>query len=74
MLRLQRAARSQGYSGDFLRKHGAGDGRFYGELGITAVAFGVDGAGQHGPDEYADLTTVAPYYRALTEFLVTLSS
>jgi succinyl-diaminopimelate desuccinylase len=74
ILRLQRAARSQGYSGDSLRKHGAGDGRFYGELGITAVAFGVDGEGQHGPDEYADLTTVAPYYRALTEFLVTLSS
>jgi succinyl-diaminopimelate desuccinylase len=74
LLRLQRAARSQGYSGGFLRKHGAGDGRFYGELGITAVAFGVDGSGQHGPDEYADLITVAPYYRALTEFLVTLSA
>jgi succinyl-diaminopimelate desuccinylase len=74
VLRLQLAARSQGYSGDFLRKHGAGDGRFYGELGITAVAFGVDGSGQHGPDEYADLTTIEPYYRALTEFLVTLSS
>jgi hypothetical protein len=29
---------SQGYSGDFPRKLGAGDGRFYGELGITAVA------------------------------------
>ena len=73
VLRLQQAARSQGYSGDFLRKHGAGDGRFYGELGITAVAFGVDGSGQHGPDEYADITTVAPYYQALKEFLVTLS-
>lgn len=74
VLRLQQAARGQGYSGDFLRKHGAGDGRFYGELGITAVAFGVDGSGQHGPDEYGDLSTVAPYYQALTEFLVTLSS
>jgi len=73
VLRLQQAARSQGYSGDFLRKHGSGDGRFYGELGITAVAFGVEGSGQHGPDEYADITTVAPYYRALKEFLVTLS-
>ncbi len=72
VLRLQQAARSQGYSGDFLRKHGAGDGRFYGQLGMAAVAFGVDGSGQHGPQEYADITTIAPYYRALTEFLTSL--
>ena len=51
-------------------KHGAGDGRFYGELGITAVAFGVDGSGQHGPQEYADITTIAPYYQALRDFLL----
>ncbi len=69
VLRLQRAARRQGYQGDFLRKHGVSDGRFYGELGVAAVAFGVGGAGQHGPEEYADLTTVVPYYHALTEFL-----
>jgi succinyl-diaminopimelate desuccinylase len=29
----------------------------------------VGGSGQHGPDEYADLTTVASYYRALCDFL-----
>jgi len=23
----------------------------------------------HGPDEYADLTTVTPYYQALKDFL-----
>jgi succinyl-diaminopimelate desuccinylase len=74
VLRLQQAARSQGYSGDFLRKHGAGDGRFYGELGIAAVAFGVDGSGQHGPQEYADIATIAPYYRALREFLTSLKA
>lgn len=27
------------------------------------------GAGQHGPEEYADVTTIVPYYHALTEFL-----
>jgi succinyl-diaminopimelate desuccinylase len=69
VLRLQAAARRQGYPGDLLRKHGVSDGRFYGQLGIAAVAFGVDGSGQHGPDEYADLTTVLPYYHALREFL-----
>jgi len=67
--RLQQAVRGQGYNADFLRKHGAADGRFYGQRGIDAVIFGIGGGGQHGPDEYADLTTVGPYYRALTEFL-----
>ena len=69
VLRLQHVARRQGYPGDLLRKHGVSDGRFYGELGIAAVAFGVGGSGQHGPDEYADLRTVVPYYDALREFL-----
>ena len=69
VLRLQHVARRQGYPGGLLRKHGVSDGRFYGELGIAAVAFGVGGSGQHGPDEYADLSTVVPYYRALREFL-----
>jgi succinyl-diaminopimelate desuccinylase len=66
---LQRAARDQGYPGDFLRKHGAGDARFYYQRGVTAVAFGIGGDGQHGPGEYADITTIMPYYEALTEFL-----
>jgi succinyl-diaminopimelate desuccinylase len=68
---LQEAARRQGFAGGLLRKHGVSDGRFYGQLGIPAVAFGVGGSGQHGPEEYADLTTVAPYYRALIDFLGT---
>jgi len=68
--RLQAAARSQGYTGEFLRKHGSGDSRFYGLHGITSVAFGTGGDGQHGPGEYADITTIRPYYRALTEFLL----
>ncbi|GAA3059974.1 M20 family metallopeptidase [Actinokineospora globicatena] len=66
---LRSAAQSQGYSGDFLRKHGAADSRFYYQKGVDAVIFGIGGDGQHGPDEYADLTTVEPYYRALTAFL-----
>jgi succinyl-diaminopimelate desuccinylase len=66
---LQAAARNQGYRAGFLRKHGAGDARFYYRKGIDAVAFGIGGDGQHGPDEYADTTTIEPYYQALTEFL-----
>ncbi len=67
--RLQQAARGQGYRAGLLRKHGAGDARFYYQRGMAAVAFGIGGDGQHGPAEYADLTTVGPYYRALLEFL-----
>jgi len=66
---LWRAARNQGYPAGFLRKHGAGDARFYYQRGIDAVAFGIGGDGQHGPGEYADTTTIAPYYQALREFL-----
>lgn len=70
ILSLQQAVTNQGYSADFLRKHGAADGRFYYQQGIDAVSFGIGGDGLHGPDEYADITTIAPYYRALKEFLL----
>jgi succinyl-diaminopimelate desuccinylase len=68
---LRAATKSQGYTGEFLRKHGTGDARFYRQHGINAVSFGVGGEGQHGPDEYADISTIVPYYGALSEFLTT---
>jgi succinyl-diaminopimelate desuccinylase len=71
---LRRAAQSQGYPAEFLYKHGASDGAFYSGRGIPAVAFGVGGSGQHGPDEYAEISTIEPYHRALTEFLGQLAS
>jgi succinyl-diaminopimelate desuccinylase len=70
---LRQAAQRQGYPADFLYKHGAADGAFYSERGIAAVAFGVGGAGQHGPNEYVEIATIEPYYRALKEFLERLS-
>ena len=70
---LQAAARQAGFSGELLRKHGAADGRFYSARGIDAVIFGPGGDGQHGPHEYADLTTVGPYRQALVSFLTGLS-
>lgn len=71
---LQAAARAAGYSGDLLRKHGAADGRFYSARGTDAVIFGPGGDGQHGPHEYADLTTVQPYRDALVSFLTGVSA
>jgi succinyl-diaminopimelate desuccinylase len=66
---LRSAAQRQGYSAEFLRKHGAADARFYYQRGVDAVIFGVGGDGQHGAREYADVASIAPYYRALGEFL-----
>ena len=71
---LRTAAQSHGYPADFLYKHGSGDGGFYSGRGIAAVAFGVGGAGQHGPDEYVEIATIVPYYRALKEFLERLTA
>jgi succinyl-diaminopimelate desuccinylase len=49
-IRLPReAVKRQGYSAEFLRVHGAADGRFYYQRGIGAVIFGVGGDGLHGP-------------------------
>jgi succinyl-diaminopimelate desuccinylase len=70
---LRAQARRQGYGGALLRKHGAGDGRYYYQRGIDAVAFGVGGAGQHGAGEHADVTTFVPYHRAVTDFLLELT-
>jgi succinyl-diaminopimelate desuccinylase len=67
---LRAAARGQGYSGEILRRHGTGDVCFFAEHGIEAVEFGIGGDGLHGPAEYADITTIAPYHLALTEFLL----
>jgi len=70
---LRAAARDAGFSGELLRKHGAADGRFYYAKGIDAVIFGPGGDGQHGPHEYADITTVAPYRKALVSFLTAVT-
>ena len=66
---LRQAAQNQGFPADFIYKHGASDGAHYSGRGMPAVAFGIGGAGQHGPEEYAEISTIAAYHRALTEFL-----
>ncbi len=69
VLSLREAARAAGYRGDFLRKHGAADGRYYYQRGIDAVIFGIAGGGLHGDEEFADISSIAPYHQALTQFL-----
>jgi succinyl-diaminopimelate desuccinylase len=71
---LREAAQRQGYPAGFLRKHGAADSRFYSQIGIDAVIFGVGGHGQHGPQEYVDIPTIPAYHAALTAFLRDLAA
>jgi succinyl-diaminopimelate desuccinylase len=70
--KLREAVRAAGYRADFLRKHGAADGRYYYQRGTDAVIFGIAGAGLHGDEEYADITSIAPYHQALTQFLLSV--
>jgi len=72
VIELRRAAQAQGYPSEFLYKHGSGDGAFYSARGVPAVAFGVEGGGQHGPDEYVEIASIVPYHQALVDFLVRL--
>ena len=71
---LRAAVRAEGYPAGLLRKHGAADSRHLAAAGIPAVAFGIGGDGQHGPEEYADLATLGPYLRALRQFLTSLAA
>lgn len=69
---LRSAIRGTGHPATLLRKHGAADGRYYHARGVDAVIFGPGGDGQHGPDEFVDLSTLRPYHDALTAFLRSL--
>ncbi|MCO8271411.1 M20/M25/M40 family metallo-hydrolase [Actinoplanes sp. TRM 88003] len=66
---LRAAAQQAGFAGNLLAKHGAADGRHYTAVGVDAVIFGPGGDGQHSAVEFADLTTVTPYGKALRSFL-----
>lgn len=69
---LRSALVAAGGPGTSMRKHGAADSRHYHAIGVDTVICGPGGDGQHGPDEYLDLTTVEPYREALTAFLAGL--
>ena len=66
---LRAAVRGQGYPGEFLRRNGNGDVVSFARHGIACVEWGIGGDGLHGPGEYADITTIDPYYQALIAFL-----
>ncbi|NMO56623.1 M20/M25/M40 family metallo-hydrolase [Actinoplanes sp. TBRC 11911] len=66
---LRAALTGAGGPGTTMRKHGASDSRHYHAAGVDTVICGPGGNGQHGPDEYVDLTSVEAYRNALIAFL-----
>jgi len=49
-------------------RDGASDAVAFLEVGVPAVEFGPRGGGHHGPEEFVEIASLAPYRRALVEF------
>ena len=70
LMALKRAAESvEGKPFKFVRRHGTGDGRFYGEVGNEACEFGTVGEGQHSDTEHITLEGFRNYHETLRRFL-----
>lgn len=54
-------------------QYGASDAVFFQEKGIPAVEFGPVGAGLHGDQEYAEVSSLSTYQSILTAFIAGLS-
>ena len=52
-----------------IKEEGASDARFPTFNGNTGVTFGPRGKNIHGEEEFADLTSIEPYYRTLRKFI-----
>lgn len=53
----------------FVRRHGTGDGRFYGDVGNQACEFGIVGDDSHGDNEYITLKAFDNYLKTMRDFL-----
>ena len=49
--------------------HGASDVRHFADAGIPGFLCAVPGSGAHGPEEYADITRIVPFYSILERFV-----
>ncbi len=55
----------------FGEEYGASDARFFTEKGIPAIVFRLSGEHEHAENEYADLSSIEPFYAVLKEFIET---
>jgi len=63
------AEKVEGAPFSFVRRHGTGDGRFYGAVGNEACEFGIAGDYSHGDSEYVTLEAFRYYHATLRDFL-----
>jgi len=70
LIELKEAAEKvEGAEFKLVRRHGTGDGRFYGDIGNQACEFGVAGAGAHSDNEYITLAAFTNYLATMRSFL-----
>jgi len=63
------AEKVEGAPFTFVRRHGTGDGRFYGDIGNEACEFGIAGENTHGDNEYVTLEAIKHYHATMRDFL-----
>ncbi len=61
--------RVTGITHDTHREHGASDARFAAEDGRVGITFGPRGFNLHGPDEYADISSIEPYVEVVYQYV-----
>lgn len=66
---LLEAARGHAPEARMVGRDGSSDAIPFLEVGVPAVEFGPVGAGHHGPDEYVEIASLAPYRQALVDFV-----
>jgi succinyl-diaminopimelate desuccinylase len=66
---LLEAARRHAPDARMVGRDGSSDAIPFLEVGVPAVEFGPVGAGHHGPDEFVEIASLAPYRRALVDFV-----
>lgn len=54
-----------GSKAEMLQLHGASDVRFYEQMGVPAVCFGLHGGGQHSDEEWVEKEGIQTYYEIL---------
>lgn len=70
LLNLKTAAEKvEGKPFDLVRRNGASDARFYGDVGNEACEFGIAGEHHHADGEYVPLQACFDYHATMREFL-----
>jgi succinyl-diaminopimelate desuccinylase len=70
LIKLRESAETiEGTDFKLVRRHGTGDGRFYGDVNNEACEFGIAGRGAHSDNEYITLAGFRNYLQTMRLFL-----